>query len=247
MTASNLAGKVVCITGASRGLGAAMARAFADEGCQVVLAARSKDQLDELASELRRRYDATCTVVQTDVREPAQLQALVDRAVAVHGRLDIMINNAGLAIYGQVDTITPDGFDTMWRTNVTSVIFGSQAALAAMKPQGSGLIINISSIAGKLHLFGESAYNATKWAVNGFTGTLRLEAEKHGVRVSCVCPGGIDTPFWEGMEHYPFPTDRISPERDFMSADEVAASVVHVAQGSDRYVMPEVVMQPLIR
>ena len=115
-----------------------------------------------------------------------------------------------------------------------------------MKKQRDGLIINISSIAGKLHLPCESAYNASKWAVNGLTGTLRLEAQRYGVKVSCVCPGGIDTPFWKEMDFYPFPTDKLDPQRDFMKPEEIAETVVHLARGSDAYVLPEVVMVPLL-
>lgn len=240
---STLAGKVVCITGASRGLGAAMARAFAAEGASLVLGARTLHELEALAATLPTQV----VVLQTDVRRAADCVALVAAAVERFGRLDVMVNNAGLAIYGDVLSITDAQLELMLSTNVGGVVFGSQAALRVMKAQGSGLIINVSSIAGKLHLPNESAYNASKWAVNGFTGTLRLEAEPHGVKVTCLCPGGIDTPFWEGMATFPFPTDRIQPKRDFMRPEEVASTVVHICQGSERYVLPEVVMLPVIR
>jgi len=241
-----LSGQVVCITGAGRGLGAALARGFAAEGCRLVLAARTAVEVETLAAELRDLHGVDALAVPTDVRIASQVRALVDLTVDSMGHLDVMINNAGLAVYGPVESIAQADLDRMWRTNVGGVIFGSQAALAAMKPRGRGLIINISSVAGKLHLPGESAYNATKWAVNGFTGTLRLEAAHHGVRVTCVCPGGIDTPFWEGMDFYPFPTDRIRPDRDFMKPGEVAETIIQLARTGDRYVVPEVVMQPLI-
>jgi NADP-dependent 3-hydroxy acid dehydrogenase YdfG len=136
--------------------------------------------------------------------------------------------------------------EEMVDTNIKGVIYGSQAAYRVMKARRSGLIINISSIAGKLHLPNEAVYNATKWAVNGFTGTLRMEAARHNVKVSCVCPGGIDTPFWEGMSFYPFPTDRIDPARDFMKPEEVALSVAQLAETSERYAVPEIVMLPMI-
>ena len=235
-----LAGKVVVVTGASRGLGKAIAQAFAAEGAQLVLGARTMSELEAVARELG------ALAVQTDVREPSELYALVDAAVAEFGRLDVMVNNAGLAIYGPFGDVAEDDFYLMVATNLKGTFFGSQAAFQVMKAQHSGLIINISSIAGKLHLPNESAYNATKWAVNGFTGTLRLEAEKFGVKVSCVCPGGIATPFWGEMDFYPFPTDVIDPQRDFMRPEEVARTVVDIARGSDGYVIPEVVMTPLL-
>jgi NADP-dependent 3-hydroxy acid dehydrogenase YdfG len=238
---SSLEDKVVCITGASRGLGKAMAQAFHAQGSKLVLAARSMDELEALARQLD-----PAIAVQTDVRSVSELNALVDAAVGEFGRLDVMINNAGLAVYGPFLQTTEDDFDRMMDTNVKGVYFGSQAALRVMKEQRSGLIINISSIAGKMHLPCESAYNASKWAVNGLTGTLRLEAQRYGVKVSCVCPGGIDTPFWKAMDFYPFPTDKLDPSRDFMKPEDIAETVVHIAQGADTYVLPEVVMVPLL-
>lgn len=240
MSEGALAGQVVVVTGASRGLGKAIAEAFAAEGAQLVLGARTLPELEEVARSLG------ALAVQTDVREPREVYALVDAAVAEFGRLDVMVNNAGLAIYGPFQDVSEDDFDLMVATNLKGCFFGSQAAFQVMKAQHNGLIINISSIAGKLHLPNESAYNATKWAVNGFTGTLRLEAEQYGVKVTCVCPGGIATPFWGEMDFYPFPTDRIDPERDFMRPEEVARTVVEVARGSGSYVVPEIVMTPLL-
>ncbi len=234
-------GRVVVITGAGRGLGRALAEQFSAEGASLVLGARSSAEIDELASRL-----GNAVSVQTDVRLPVDCDRLVEAAVAEFGRLDIMINNAGLAVYGPVEGTSPDAVHAMIDTNVKGVIFGSQAAFRVMKAQGSGLIINISSMAGKLHLPNEAVYNASKWAVNGFTGTLRLEAAPHNVRVTCVCPGGIDTPFWRAMDYYPFPAG-IDPTTDFMRPEEVAETVVEVARKSDRYVVPEVVMVPLIR
>lgn len=234
-------GRVVCITGAGRGLGLALAEAFSAEGASLVLGARTSSEIDDVASRL-----GNALAVQTDVRVAEDLARLVDAAVAEFGRLDIMVNNAGLAVYGPVESTTPDAVDAMIDTNVKGVIYGSQAAFRVMKEQKSGLIVNISSIAGKLHLPNEAVYNASKWAVNGFTGTLRLEAAPHNVRVSCVCPGGIDTPFWRAMDFYPFP-EGVEPAVDFMRPEEVAQSVVELARKSDRYVVPEMVMVPLVR
>jgi 3-oxoacyl-[acyl-carrier protein] reductase len=235
------AGRVVAITGAGRGLGKALAEAFSAEGASLVLGARTSAEIDELASRL-----GNAVAVQTDVRLPLDCERLVEAAVAEFGRLDVMVNNAGLAVYGPVEGTSADAVNAMIDTNVKGVIYGSQAAFRVMKAQGSGLIVNISSIAGKLHLPNEAVYNASKWAVNGFTGTLRLEAAPHNVRVSCVCPGGIDTPFWRAMDYYPFPAG-IDPTADFMRPEEVTETVVELARKSERYVVPEVVMVPLIR
>lgn len=235
-----LKGKVVCITGAGRGLGKALAERFSAEGASLVLGARSTPEIDDLASKL-----GDAIAIQTDVRSATDCARLIDAAMAEYERLDVMINNAGLAIYGPAEGMSEDAIDLMVDTNIKGVIHGSLAAWRVMKEQRHGLIMNISSIAGKLHLPNESVYGATKWAVNGFTGTLRLEAAAYGVRVTTVCPGGIDTPFWKEMDYYPFP-DHIDPARDFMRPEEVAESVVEVALKSERYVIPELVMVPLI-
>lgn len=235
-----LEGKVVCITGAGRGLGKALAERFSAEGASLVLGARTTPEIDDLAARL-----GDAIAVQTDVRSATDCHRLVDAAVAEYDRLDVMINNAGLAIYGPVEDVTEHDVDLMVDTNVKGVIHASVAAFKVMKQQRSGLIMNISSIAGKLHLPNESVYGATKWAVNGFTGTLRLEAAAYDVRVTTVCPGGIDTPFWKAMDYYPFP-EHVDPSRDFMRPEEVAESIVEVALKSDRYVVPEIVMVPLV-
>lgn len=236
-----LKGKVVCVTGASRGLGRSIAEAFSAEGASLVVAARDMPALDGLAGRL-----GDAMAVQTDVRAVEDLYRLVDAVEAEFGRLDVMVNNAGVAIYGPFEDVTETDFDLMMDTNVKGAFFGSQAAFRLMKRQGSGHIINISSIAGKWHLPNESAYNASKWALNGFTGTLRMEAQRHNVKVTTVCPGGIDTPFWHHMSYLPFPTDKIDPSRDFLKPDEVAKTVVQIALGSERYAIPEVVILPMI-
>lgn len=233
-------GRTVCITGAGRGLGKALAEAFSAQGANLVLGARTTPEIDELASQL-----GDALAVQTDVRSALDCQRLVEAAIAEFGRLDVMVNNAGVAIYGPLEAMTENDVDLMVDTNLKGVIHGSVAAYKVMMQQRSGLIVNVSSIAGKLHLPNEAVYCATKWAVAGFTGTLRLEAAAHDVKVTCIHPGGIDTPFWRAMDYYPFP-DTVDPTRDFMKPEEVARSIVEVALKSDRYVVPEITMLPLI-
>lgn len=234
-----LAGRVVCVTGAGRGLGRALAEACAAEGARLVLGARTVPELEAVAA-------ATGGVaVPTDVRDPLEVDRLVETAIAEFGQLDVMINNAGLAVYGPLESMTPEDVAAMLDTNVKGTIWGSRAALRVMKARRSGHIVNISSIAGKMHLPNESVYCASKWAVNGFTGVLRQEAQPHGVKVTVVCPGGIDTPFWKALDFHPFP-DHLDPERDFMKAEEIAQTVIAVLTGSPGYTIPEVVMVPMV-
>lgn len=236
----DLTDAVVVITGASRGLGAALARAFAREEARLVLGARTQPQLEAVAAE------TGAIAVPCDVTRVAELERLVRTATDAHGRLDVMINNAGVSVYGPFLETKETDLDAMLATNVKGVYFGSQAAFRVMKEQGAGLIVNVSSIAGARHLPNESAYCATKWAVQGLTGVLHHEAAAHGVRVTSLVAGGIATPFWRDRAYVPFDPARVDPERDFMTADEVAQVVVDVASRSDRFVMPEVMCLPLM-
>ena len=235
---------VVCITGAGRGLGAALARRFARGGVDVVLAAQSAPEIDQLAEELTAEGVATLAV-QTDVRVANECDRLIDATVAEFSRIDVMINNAGVAAYGPAEDVTPAEIDRMIDTNLKGAIYGSLAAYRVMKQQRNGRIINISSIAGKKLLPNESVYCASKWGLQGFSGTLQMEATRWGVHVTTICPGGINTPFWRTMDRYPFP-DHIDPERDFLSPEEVAERVWEAATTSGRHMVPEVVILPLI-
>ena len=161
------------------------------------------------------------------------------------GGVVVMINNAGLAVYGPAGSYTPDDIDRIIDTNVKGVIHGSQCAYLVMKTQRSGRIFNISSTAGKMHLPNESVYNASKWAVTGFTGTLAMEARAYNVQVSNICPGGIATPFWKSQEFLPFP-DKYDPERDFMQPAQVARMIVELACTSPELVASEVTLQPML-
>ncbi|MCA9752202.1 MAG: SDR family oxidoreductase [Gemmatimonadetes bacterium] len=235
--------RTVVITGASRGLGEALARTFARAGARLVLGARDVARLETVAHECGGDTIARAC----DVREPTQLRALVATAVERFGSLDVMINNAGFSVYGPLLDTKEADFDEMLATNVKGVYFGCQAALRVMREAGRGLIVNVSSIAGARHLPNESAYGATKWAVQGLTGVLQQEAAAFGVRVTSLVAGGIATPFWDGREYVPFPRERLDPARDFMDPAEVAEVVLDVARKSDRFVMPEVMCLPLIR
>jgi NADP-dependent 3-hydroxy acid dehydrogenase YdfG len=237
---SALTDQVVCITGAGRGLGSALARAFDAAGARLVLASRTAGEIDELCGACR---DAIA--VQTDVRVPDEVRALIDAAVGEFGRLDVMINNAGVAVYGPVNSYTPTEIDNILDTNVKGTIYGCQAAFAVMKAQRSGFIVNIGSITGTMHLANESVYGASKWAVRGYSGVLWQEARQSGVRVCHVAPGGIDTPFWKTQEFLPFP-DKYDPERDFLKPDELAQTVVELVSTSSGYCPSEIIVQPVL-
>ena len=183
-------GKVIVITGASSGLGEAAARRLAHDGAKVVLGARRLDRLQALAEELKLGSDA---IVQTDVTQIDQVRSLVDHAVEVHGRIDVMINNAGLMPHSPLERLKVDEWDRMIDVNIKGVLYGIAAALPHMQKQKSGHIINVSSVAG--HKIGPNGvvYSATKHAVRVISEGLRQEVKPYNIRSTIISPGAVAT------------------------------------------------------
>jgi NADP-dependent 3-hydroxy acid dehydrogenase YdfG len=186
----DLPDKVVIITGASRGIGAATARAFVQAGAKVVLAARSEEPLAALARELG---EEKALAVPTDVTVRAQLDALVRRTLERFGRIDILVNNAGVAMAGPVATMDAAELERIFATNVLGPLYGIQAVVPQMRRQGSGLIVNISSMAAKLIIPSIGGYRATKQALTAVSDNARLELAHDSIRVITVYPGQTDT------------------------------------------------------
>jgi NADP-dependent 3-hydroxy acid dehydrogenase YdfG len=186
----NIQGKVIVITGASSGLGEATARLLAHRGAKLVLGARRLDRLQALAGELALGADA---VMQTDVVQPDQVRRLVDHAVQVHGRIDVLLNNAGLMPSSRLDQLHIDEWDQMIDVNIKGVLYGIAAALPHMEAQKSGHIINVSSVAGHKVGAGGVVYSATKYAVRAISEGLRQEVKPYNIRTTIISPGAVDT------------------------------------------------------
>ena len=184
----NIEGKVVVITGASSGLGEATARHLAALGAKLVLGARRLDRLQALAEELMLGADA---VVRTDVTDPAQVRRLVDGAVAAYGRIDVILNNAGLMPQSLLERGKVDDWDRMIDVNLKGVLYGIAAALPHMTKQKSGHIINVSSVAGHKVRPGSAVYAATKAAVRMLSEGLRQEVKPYGIRTTVISPGAV--------------------------------------------------------
>jgi NADP-dependent 3-hydroxy acid dehydrogenase YdfG len=187
---SNIEGKVVVITGASSGLGEAAARHLAGQDAKVVLAARRLDRLEALAGELRLPKGA---VLQTDVVDVHQVRRLVDRAVELHGRVDVLVNNAGLMPQSPLDRLKIEEWDRMIDVNIKGVLYGIGAVLPHMQRQKSGHIINVSSVAGHKVRAGGVVYSATKHAVRVISEGLRQEVKPFNIRTTIISPGAVDT------------------------------------------------------
>jgi len=186
------------ITGASSGMGREMAHKFAAQGAAVVLAARNAGALEMVALEIRQS-GGTVHVIPTDVTSWEQVEALAQETITVFGRIDTWINDAAVAIYATVEETNPEEFHQLLHVNLLGTIYGSKAALARMKAQGYGTIINFGSVLSVRAVPLQAAYVASKHGVKGFTEALRLEVlrEKLPINVTLVLPAGVNTPFFE--------------------------------------------------
>ena len=217
----------IVITGASEGIGAALATQLGARGDRVVLAARRERELNEMAA----RSGPQALAVPTDVTRRAQVERLRDRAIDALGHIDVWVNNAGRGVSKLVAELTDDEFDSAMRDNVKSALYGMQAVLPHFLARERGHIINVSSILSRVPMASiRSAYSAAKAALNSLTANLRtdLAASHPGIHVTLVMPGLVDTNFRKNALHG---TPAIRPGAappDIQSADEVAAAIVRV-------------------
>jgi NADP-dependent 3-hydroxy acid dehydrogenase YdfG len=189
---NNIEGKVIVITGASSGLGEAAAKYLCQQGAIVVLGARRVDRIQAIADELNKN-GGKALALATDVTKHKQVKALADAAVKAYGRIDVMINNAGLMPQSPLDRYKIDEWNQMIDVNIKGVLYGIAAALPHMKEQRSGQIINVSSVAGHKVGAGGAVYSATKHAVRIISEGLREEVKAYNLRTTIISPGAVDT------------------------------------------------------
>lgn len=189
----DLSDRVVAITGASSGIGEATALACARAGAGVALAARRADRIEALARRIEDEHGVRARAIPADVGDEAQANAFVERAHAELGRLDALVNNAGVMLLGPIEGAPTDEWRRMIHANLFGVLYCTHAALPLMRAQGSGHVVNVSSVAGRVARAGSGVYNLTKWGVNAFSEALRQECAGAGIRVTIVEPGAVDT------------------------------------------------------
>ena len=192
--ADNFTGKVAIITGGSRGIGYAIAGQFGARGVKVAITGTSQANLDRARTSLAAR-GITVEAIRADVRDPAQVSAMVERTVAAFGGLDILVNNAGIGRFVAASDMTHEQWHEVIDTNLSGVFYCCSAALPHLRARNGGYILNISSLAGKNNFVGGAAYCASKAALNAFSETLMLEVRHDGIRVSYVMPGSVSTEF----------------------------------------------------
>lgn len=227
---TTLTGKVVIITGASSGFGAAAARAFSQEGCRVVLAARRIDRLEEMAEEIRSG-GGEALPVSTDVTRHEDIQAMVDSTMDTFGRIDLLFNNAGFGSLNWFEALDPvKDIQGQVAVNLLGVIWTAQAVLPQMYKQSSGHIINMCSIAGWAAPPLYTIYSAAKFGVRGFSEALRRESIPLGVEVSVVYPGSASTEFQDHVGDNKAKKRFTSPQWLKVTPEQVAEGVVSLAK-----------------
>jgi short-subunit dehydrogenase len=234
--ATPLGGHVVVITGASQGIGRETALQLAMRGASLVLAARNEEALRELAAQVER-IGGSAEAVVTDVADWRQVERLRDRAVERFGRIDTWVNNAAVSIYATVEQLEPEEMDRLVSVNLLGVMYGSRAAIGAMKPRGQGTIINVGSALSERAIPLQSAYVATKHAIQGFSEALRLELmhEETGIEVVLILPSSTNTPLFNFARSklgvLPMPVPPVYEPR------VVAEAICHAAEHGGREIV----------
>jgi len=228
--------RVAIVTGCTKGIGRAITERLIAEGMKVVGCARHADELDVMAARMGESFLG----IPADVRHKAECEGVVRRTLEHFGRLDVLINNAGVGIFKELHELTDEEWDQVMETNVTGLFYMTRAALRHMYQQGEGYVINISSLAGKYGFPKGTVYCASKFAVNGLSESLFQEARNYGVKVSYICPGSVST-FFSGKDPSALPEEerlwKIQPE-------DVAELVVELLTTSDHVLISRVEMRP---
>ena len=234
---ADLENKVALVTGAGRGIGRAICLALADAGAHVVAAARTTEEINAVAREITGA-GGKATAITADIAEEDDVVALFGRIRDTIGRLDVLVNNAGVGAYGPVVDFAAADVDRIMAVNVRGTFLCCREAMKLMIPRYDGYIINISSVVGFRGYPNQAAYTAAKHAVMGLTKSLAVEAQEHGIRVSAICPGGVDTEMIR----------RSRPDLDpsvLMHPEDIAQSVMYLLSLSERAAVDEIYIRRL--
>ncbi|PZQ64192.1 MAG: 3-oxoacyl-ACP reductase [Phenylobacterium zucineum] len=235
------AGKVAVVTGGASGIGLAAVRRFHAEGASVVVADVQDEAGERVAAELG---DGRCVYQRTDVSSWEAVQAMVARAEAEFGGLDILFNNAGVGSFAATPDLTPEEWRRVMAIDLDGVFYGCKAALPAMRRRGGGAIVNTASISGLAGDFSFAAYNAAKAGVINYTRAVAIDHAREGVRVNAVCPGPVDTPIIAGineMQGVRQTWDKAVPMGRFATAEEIAAVALFLASDDASYMTGAIV------
>jgi NAD(P)-dependent dehydrogenase (short-subunit alcohol dehydrogenase family) len=232
---SDTAERVALVTGGARGIGRAVVEALLAEGWQVGFCSRSAESAGQTAAELAAQWPGRVAGEAVDVRRWEAVQAWVEGNASRHGRVDCLVNNAGLGIFAPVDEISPAAWAEVLETNLYGPFFATLAVAPVMRRQGEGYILNVGSLAARNPFAGGAAYNASKFGLLGLSEASMLDLRHAGIRVSCILPGSVDTDFHAGRR----------PEREWMLAPaDVARAVVDLLRYPPRALPSLIELRP---
>jgi NAD(P)-dependent dehydrogenase (short-subunit alcohol dehydrogenase family) len=231
-----LKGKSAIVTGSTKGIGRAIAEALVREGMNVCVSARKAEEVERAVSELGDAGTGVVTGAVCDVRDFDEVKALVEHAVSEFGGLDVLVNNAGIGIFGRADETTPEDFRAVLETNLFGVFYCCHEAIPQMKKGAGGYIINISSLAGTNAHPQMTAYNASKFGLNGFSEALMQEVRHDGIKVSYIMPGSVNTYFADEE-----PDESKSWQ---LQPADIAGVVVNLLQADERSLASRIEIRP---
>jgi len=231
--------KIALVTGASRGIGKAIAFKLAEQGVKLSLIGSSAE-IHKTGNELKEKEYNNVITFQADVANEQQMNEVVTKTIQSFGQIDILVNNAGIGFFKPVEETTIDEWKRVFEVNVQGVFIAAKAVLPHMKERKTGTIITISSDVGRYTIPNGAAYTATKYAVQGFSGSLAQEVREYGIRVGTINPGMVDTYFANSQQGLP-------EKRDWMKADDIANAVVYMASAPAHMLIDEIVLHPLIQ
>jgi short-subunit dehydrogenase len=229
--------KVVVVVGATGGIGSALVPKLAEAGAKLVLVARDADKLDELVHNLEDDYDAEAIAIPTDITQYAQVELMVQKAIARFGKIDVLVNAAGAGVMKQFLRIELQDLDQMLDLNLKGSFYTSQAVANVMKDRKIGHICNVIGILGKHPMAMAAAYCASKFGVVGFSKSMADELRRFGIKVTLFYFGGIDSPIWDNVS--------LKVDRSKMLTTETAANAIMFALSADPQAVPmEINIQP---
>ncbi|WP_370221828.1 SDR family oxidoreductase [Cytobacillus sp.] len=234
-----LKGQAAIVTGASRGIGKEIAVKLAKQGMKLTLIG-SSGEVHKSAEDLKKMGFADVLPIQADISDEAQVKDAVEKTLQKYKQLDLLVNNAGVGFFKQVDETTLDEWKKVFEVNVQGVFLGCKAVLPYMKERKSGTIITISSDVARYTIPNGSAYTATKYAVQGFSGSLAQEVREYGIRVGTINPGMVDTFFAESKQG-------LEEKRDWLKVEDIANAVVYMASAPKHMLIDEIVLHPFVQ
>lgn len=238
-TKTMLKNQIAIVTGASRGIGKEIAVKLAEQGVKLAIIGSSA-QISETADDLKKKGFPHVLPIQADVSKEEDLQQVVSKTIEEYGHVDMLVNNAGVGFFKLTEEVTLEEWKKVFEVNVQGVFLATKAVLPHMKERKSGTIITIASDVSRYTIANGSAYTASKYAVQGFSGSVAQEVREYGIRVGTINPGMVDTYFAESTQGLP-------EKQDWLKVEDIANAVVYMASAPKYMLIDEIVLHPLVQ